>query len=88
MKGKFPVHLPASRQQEWLTTPRKVRSGKKPKAGNLSFHRRRKDSKAESHQMDFERRESLLTGTLVFLIEFAYRVPQKSEKLVKDLTLL
>ena len=53
-----------------------------------SFRRRRKDSKVQSFRMHFEKRESLLRKILLFLIEFAHHVPQKYEKLVKDLALL
>ena len=38
----------------------------------------------QCYQIHFERRESLLTKTIVSLIEYAYRVPQKSENLVKN----
>ena len=40
----------------------------------------------ERYNIHFERRESLLTKTIVSLIEYAYRVPQNSENLVKDFT--
>ena len=42
--------------------------------------------KVQCYQIHYERRESLLTKTIVSLNEFAYRVPQNSENLAKDFT--
>ena len=42
--------------------------------------RRRKDSKVQSYQMHFERRESLLRKILLFLIECATKIPSPTPK--------
>ena len=54
--------------------------GKPETIANVNKH-------VKSTMLHSRRRESLLTKTIVSLIEYAYRVPQKSDNLVKDFTL-